>query len=300
MGVRGRVNYGPNIRALVINLSVRQYIPYGRIVEVLEDLYKIHISEGTVANIIRRFASDCANKIEEIKENLEASEVVNADETSSKVGGSKWWMHVYQNNLYTFIGAHRSRGQIAQETFFPGGLPYCILVHDCLSMQLATPAAAHQICNVHLLRELKAMIESHPDIEWPKELTNLIKDAIQLQKGTPTPRKVKRIQNRLQKLLEQDMVNAPDKIPAMWKRLNKHKEKIFLFLEYPEKKIPPDNNAAERCIRNVKVKGKVSGQFKSGEGAKNYAAIRSIVDTSNKQGLNIHDELVKIASDQFY
>lgn len=81
----------------------------------------------------------------------------------------------------------------------------------------------------------------------------------------------------------------------MWKRLNKHKDKIFLFLKYPELKIPPENNSSERAIRNVKVKVKVSGQFKSDDGAKDYATIRSIIDTANKQGINIHEELVSIA-----
>lgn len=298
-GVQGMVNYGPGISALVANLSVRQYVSYERIVEFLEDLFKIHISEGTVANIIKRIAAGCENKIDDIKENLMASEVVNADETGATVNGKKWWMHTYQNDLFTFIGAHYSRGQIAQEAFFPGGLPYSILVHDCLSMQLATPAAGHQICNVHLLRELKSMMEAHPEIEWSFELIKLIKDAIKLHKDGTTPNRTSRILNRLKKLLDQNMENAPGKIPAMWKRLNKHKDKIFLFLKYPDKKIPPENNAAERAIRNVKVKVKVSGQFKSGGGAEDYAVIRSVIDTANKQKLNIHDELVKITSARF-
>ncbi|WP_091398774.1 IS66 family transposase [Arachidicoccus rhizosphaerae] len=298
-GVQGMVNYGPNISALVVNLSVRQYIPYGRIVELLWDLYKIRISEGTVANMLKRFAVDSEGKINEIKEDLKKSKVVGADETSATVNGRKWWMHTYQNTSYTFIGAHPSRGQVAQETFFPGGFPYSILVHDCLSMQLATPAAAHQICNVHLLRELKAAVEAHPEIEWPKELTKLIKDAIKLHKDGTTPNRTTRINNRLTKLLDQDQSEALGKIPALWKRLNKHKEKVFLFLQYPDKEVPPDNNGAERSIRNVKVKIKVSGQFNSGNGAEDYATARSVIDTAIKQSKNVHEELVKIISARF-
>ena len=243
-GVQGMVNYGPNISALVVNLSVRQYMPFGRIVEHLWDLYKIRMSEGTVANILKRFAVDCKGKINEIKSELKKAKVVGADETSATVNGKKWWMHTYQNSLYTFIGAHPSRGQIAQETFFPGGFPYSILVHDCLSMQLATPAAAHQICNVHLLRELKAILEAHPEIEWSKELLKLIKDALKIHKEGTTPNKATRINNRLTKLLDQDMSKAPGKIPALWKRLKKHTDKVFLFLQYPDKEVPPENNGS--------------------------------------------------------
>lgn len=298
-GTQGMVNYGPNISALVVNLSVRQYIPYGRIVELIWDLYKIRISEGTVANMLKRFAVDSEEKISEIKEELKRSKVVGADETSATVNGKKWWMHTYQNASYTFIGAHSSRGQIAQEAFFPGGFPYSILVHDCLSMQLATPAAAHQICNVHLLRELKAIVEAYPEIEWSKELIKLIKDALKLHKEGATPNRTTRINNRLTKLLDQDMSKAPGKLPALWKRLNKHKEKVFLFLQYPDKEVPPENNGSERAIRNVKVKIKVSGQFKSGDGAEDYATIRSVIDTAIKQSKNVHDELVEIISARF-
>jgi transposase len=298
-GVQGMVNYGPNISALVVNLSVRQYMPFGRIIEHLWDLYKICMSEGTVANILKRFAVDSEDKINEIKAELKKAKVVGADETSATVNGKKWWMHTYQNTSYTFIGAHSSRGQIAQEAFFPGGFPYCILVHDCLSMQLATPAAAHQICNVHLLRELKAIVEAHPEIEWSKEVIKLIKDALKLHKEGATPNRTTRINNRLIKMLDQDMSKAPGKVPALWKRLKKHKDKVFLFLQYPDKEVPPQNNGSERAIRNVKVKIKVSGQFKSGDGAQDYATIRSIIDTAIKQSKNVHDELAGIICSRF-
>jgi transposase len=297
-GTEGMVNYGPGIRALVANLSVRQYVPYGRIVEFIEDFFKIHISEGTIANLLKQFANSGMKRYYEIQSQVMDSAVIGADETSVKVDGKKWWMHTYQNEKLTFIGAHPSRGQKAQEAFFPGGFPDAILVSDCLPMQLSTPAAAHQICTAHLLRELKDMRESHPEKSWPREMTALIKDALEPRLNCPTKNKITRIENRFTKLLKQNQANAPGKIPAFWKRLIKHKEKLFLFLKYPSGAIPADNNGSERAIRNVKVKVKVSGQFRSGSGTQQYAVIRSIIDTTNKQGLNIHAELVKIASFQ--
>lgn len=295
-GARGMVNYGPGIMAVVANLSVRQYIPYARVVEMLEDLYHIHISEGTVANLLKGFEAKCQKPYLLIHDRIKESSVIGADETSVKVDGGKWWMHTYQNGQYTFIGAHPSRGIEAQEQFFPGGFPDSILVTDCLAMQLSTPAAAHQICNPHLLRELKAMKQEYTEEKWPGRMTCLIKDALKRWEKGPTPGDVTQVTNKLTRLLNQNQANAPGKIPAFHKRLVKHSEKVFLYLKYADKSIPPDNNASERAIRNVKVKVKVSGQFKSGGGAHEYAVIRSIIDTANKQGLNIHRELFKIAT----
>ena len=169
-------------------------------------------------------------------------------------------MHTYQNDQYTFIGAHHSRGIEAQEQFFPGGFPGSTLVTDCLAMQISTPAAAHQICNPHLLRELKAMKQAHPEEKWPGGMTCLIKDALKRWENGPTPRDVTNVANRLTKLLDQNQANAPGKIPAFHKRLVKHSEKVFLYLKYPDKSVPPHINASERAIRNIKVKVKVCGE----------------------------------------
>jgi transposase len=208
------VNYGPGIIAIVANLSVRQYIPYARVVEVLEDLFRIHISEGTVANLLKRFAANCQGDYLTIQSRIKESPVIGADETSVKVDGGKWWMHTYQNDKYTFIGAHHSRGIEAQEQFFPGGFPGSTLVTDCLAMQLSTPAASHQICNPHLLRELKALRQAHPEENWPEGMTCLIKNALKRWEKGPTPKDVKEVDCRLTKLLNQNQANAPGKIPA--------------------------------------------------------------------------------------
>ena len=65
----------------------------------------------------------------------------------------------------------------------------------------------------------------------------------------------------------------------------------FLFIE----DVPPDNNASERAIRNVKVKQKISGQFKTEKAARNFAKIRSVIDTTIKNGMNVLEALELIA-----
>ena len=222
-----------------------------------------------------------------------ASPVVGSDETGSKVNGHTHWFHTYQNPEWTFIGYHASRGAEARDAFYPVGLPNSILVTDCLAMQLSTPAKKHQVCMPHLLRELNAMEQEYPRRQWPVQMKALIKDAQDLKNKEYTHRQVEQIERRFRKLLRVDQSRAPGKIAPFWKRMIKHGDKVFTFLHHEN--VPPDNNGSERAIRNVKVKQKVSGQFKSEKGARQYAVGRSIIDTANKQGKNVHQVLVQIA-----
>lgn len=294
VGAKGQVNYGKGVRALVANLSTRQYIPYKRTVEFMEDIFGVSISQGTVTNLMDQFQQSAIPVYQNIQTQILNAPVVGSDETGAKVNGAKGWFHTYQNPEYTFIGYHYSRGARAQRQFYPNGLPNSILVSDCFGMQLSTPAAGHQLCFAHLLRELNAMEEAYPKQVWPRKMRALLLRALEFR-GSPTnPKKIKVIHEKFDALTKMDQSNAPRKIKAFWKRMNKRKDNMFVFLEFPM--VPSDNNASERAIRNIKVKQKVSGQFKTPEGAHRYAIIRSIIDTMIKQGQNVHQGLADIAS----
>jgi transposase len=293
-GAKGMVNYGYNLRGLIANLSVRQYMPYKRIVEFIQDICGIHISQGTVANLLGQFESSATKQYRDIQQKISAAPVVGADETSVKINGSQNWFHTYQTPELTFIGFHPSRGRRAQQCFYPQGLPFSILVTDCLAMQLATPAAAHQVCLAHLLREINAFEEAYPQQVWPTKIKTLFQKAIDIRGKPANTEKIKAIERKFKRLISTDQSNTPGKIPAFWKRMNTHQDKILTFLRYPL--VPADNNGSERSIRNVKVKQKVSGQFKTRKGAHIYAIIRSIIDTCIKQNKSVHNELVRIAS----
>lgn len=293
-GAKGPVNYGSMVRGLVANLSVRQYMPYKRTVELMKDIFGVPMSQGTVTNLLKQFVSRARGEYQDIQEKILHSPVVGADETGVKVNGIKGWMHVYQTPEHTLIGYHPSRGKEAQDFFYPEGLPNSTLVTDCLAMQLATPAAAHQLCHSHLGRELKAFDEAHPQEDWHVKIKTLFNKANELSNGPHSAKQIKRIENKLEKLLQTDQSLAPGKISAFWKRLNKHKDKIFTFLYDP--KVPRQNNASERAIRCAKVKLKVSGQFKTTMGAQQFVIIRSLIDTMIKQKQNVHEGLARIAS----
>lgn len=292
-GAKGQVNYGDSVRGLVANLSVRQFMPYKRTAEFMKDVFGISISEGTVTNLLDQFQQSAAQTYRDIQTRIFHAPVVGSDETGAKINGAKGWFHTYQSPEYTFIGYHPSRGTVARKHFYPDGLPNAILVSDCFAMQLSTPAAAHQLCNVHLLRELHAMEETHPKQAWPRKMKALILKSLELRGIACADKKIKAVEREFECLLKTNQSNAPGKIPAFWKRMNKHKDKVFTFLHYPM--APAENNASERAIRNVKVKQKVSGQFKTPKGAENYAVIRSIIDTMIKQRKNVHRGLAQIA-----
>ncbi len=293
-GAEGPVNYGNSVRGLVANLSVRQYMPYKRTVEFIEDIFGISMSEGTVTNLLAQFACSAQGHYNRIQQQVLHSPVVGADETGAKVNGTKNWFHTYQTPEYTFIGYHPSRGTKAQKEFYPQGLPNSILVTDCLAMQLSTPAAAHQVCIAHILRELRAFEEAHPEECWPGEIKNLFQKALELSDHPHSNKQIRAVENKFERLIKTDQSNAPGKIPAFWRRMNTHRDKVFTFLHYIN--VPADNNGSERAIRCIKVKQKVSGQFKTPKGAHRYAIIRSIIDTMIKQNKNVHESLARIAS----
>ncbi|MEJ7685055.1 MAG: transposase [Segetibacter sp.] len=116
-----------------------------------------------------------------------------------------------------------------------------------------------------------------------------IKEATYLQDYLQTPASVIAIEQRLTQLLQADHAASHKKVQAFSKRLLKNKDSILTFLYHP--KVPPDNNASEQAIRNVKVKTKVSGQFRSQDGARRFAILRSVIDTTIKNTQNVFDAL---------
>jgi hypothetical protein len=153
----------------------------------------------------------------------------------------------------------------------------------------------------HLLRELTNFIENLKS-EWSAQMKKLFLSAIEMKRTMTESHYLKphleiaALNEKLDELLAVDFSEFHSKEQAFIKRLNKHKQSIFTFLTHPD--VPPDNNASERAIRNIKIKTKVSGQFrnKEGKGADRYAKIRSVIDTSIKNGQDVYATLVGLAN----
>ena len=294
--LKGSLQYGANLQSMAAYFSVRQYLPYRRMKECFQDLFGLKVGEATLVKAVRQMADKSQPIYERIKANIHQSTVVGSDETGVKVNGEKQWFWTWQNANNTLISLDESRGFKAIEKVFPQGLPHSILVSDCWAAQLKTIAKNHQLCIAHLLRELNYFIQLYDD-SWSKALRQLLLNAIKLKyeiegKQQEIPEK-NNLSQRLDQLLEFELEKQPPKVRPFHKRILKNRKYLLNFLYH--KKLPADNNASERAIRNVKVKQKVSGQFLSTQSANAFVIIRSVIDTTIKNNQNVFQTLRLVA-----
>jgi transposase len=295
-GITNNVQYGPNIKSIVSYLSVYQYLPFKRLRKCMKHFFKLDISEGTIDNILRWMSKKSEPMYEKIKDTISKSKQVGSDETSVKINGEKWWIWVWQSDLSTYITVSESRGTKAIESVFPDGLEKAILNTDRWAAQLKTKSAGHQLCISHLLRDLN-FIEEVDEIDWSKRLKQLLKEGlalknIQLEYSKDNPLAMQ-LEQDLDFLLRENIPKEYYKRTYVFqKSLIKQRDSILTFLY--NKETAPDNNASERAIRNVKVKQKISGQFKTGQ--KSFCVLRSVVDTCIKRGADVMSAFSYIAN----
>jgi transposase len=299
--VTSPVQYGPRVESLIAYLHGRQYIPYARTKEFLKDVMGLPISTGGINNILQRIAQKALPMYNAIKENIELATAVGADETGVNINGKNHWAWTWQNDTLTYIVCAASRGFKTIQEVFENGLPNATLIHDRWPCHFQTNAKAHQICTAHLLREFNYLNQLYKDkCIWAKEFKALLLEAINLKSELTTVdyyyQNIKRdtLFERLDQWLKYPIDELHKKSKKLQKKLLAKQEYILYFLL--QSNVTPDNNGSERAIRNIKVKQKISGQFKSLHSANIFAVIRSIIDTSVKNGNNVLYALHKIAT----
>jgi len=289
--VTPNISYGKTMIAVINYLSVVQYLPYNRIVSLLQNLFSISISQGTIDNLLKKASKLSLNELGKIVNELSVSNLVGIDETSCKINGDKHWYWTFQNDIGTFIVMDKSRGSKVIKQYFENGFQNATVVHDNYSGYSNLDCKNEQLCLAHKLRDLNYAIECD-NTQVMKDIKQLLEEAMLLSTEDlePYQRIVLKIQYilSLDKLLETKSIHKSETAKQI-KSFKKSSHKIFTFLD--NQYIPPDNNGSERAIRNVKVKLKVSQQFKSTQGAIDYANLRSIIDTSRKRGLNEFESL---------
>jgi transposase len=236
---------------------------------------------------------------EVIREKLLQSKCVGGDETGIHINKEKAWFWIFQNRGLTFIRASPNRGYNTILNVFPLGFPKSYYVSDSLPAQLKINSLGKQLCLAHLLRELKKFEEVFKS-EWATQTKILFTKAIDYKRRMQPldyyndNLQIVELENKLTQLLKVDFTNKHKKEQAFVKRLQKKRNAIFTFLYHLE--VPPDNNASERGIRNVKVKMKISNQFKSLQFAQHFAVIRSVIDTTIKNGQDVFNALTNLAA----
>lgn len=295
------VQYGPHVETLVSYLHARQYMPYNRMQEFLKDVMGLPLSTGGIYNILQRMAKKATPMYQQIKAKIEQATCVGADETGININGKNHWAWTWQNNQLTYILCAAGRGYQTIKDAFNNGLPNAVLVHDRWPCHFKMNAKGHQICCAHLLRDLNYINELYKDkCEWARLFKALLQNAIQLKKEyTNTDYyypdiKRKILFDTLNQLLLYPIEEQHAKSKTLQKKLSAKPKCILYFLEQPN--VPPDNNGSERAIRNIKVKQKISGHFKSLENANIFATLRSVIDTTIKNGNNVVKALHLIAT----
>lgn len=298
-GVTAPVQYGNNLIALTAYLSSRQYVPYSRLAEMIRSITTISMSQGTIYNLLNKAANMVLPIYEGIKKEVSKAITIGGDETGVKVNKSKSWAWAWQTMHATYVTISPDRGFATILKHFPDGFPNATLVSDSWAAQLKTPAKNHQLCLAHLFRELNFFNEMY-HIKWVAGMKDILSRAIKL-KNSMSPEQYElpfkersNLLNEFDTLINKVIPKKYSKILPFQKRLKKRKQEVFNFLFYPH--VPYDNNASERAIRNLKVKQKVSGGFRSDRGAEIFAILRSVIDTIIKKGGN-PSESIRFAID---
>lgn len=285
-GCSKRISYGINIQTITGYLAHVQCIPFQRICETLRDLFGLHLSEGTVKNILARIGKKADALYRQIRERIQGSTVVGADETGEFINGRLHWGWIFQTRNLTYACQDKSRGMEAIDKHFPGGLPNTILVSDRHSSYFRMDVKDHQVCLAHLLRNAQYLDQPDSRQNWSKRFGTLLRDAIRLSKSKHPKemaiQAVSNIKDRLDRLLEESLAHLHKHFQSLSKGIAKCRDYIFTFLENPD--VPHHNNDSERVIRKIKIKQKVSGCFRTEDGADTFMKIHSVVETPKKNG----------------
>ena len=312
-GVNAPVQYGPRIAALVTYLLHYQLLPEDRLAELMADLFGIRIVAATIARMSRTCAARLQDFAATVRDLVAGAAVKHMDETGLRIGGKTQWLHVACTAWLTFYRVCARRGSLLANVTG-------VVVHDHWLPYYGMPGVRHALCNAHHLRELKALIEIEKE-DWARKMHRLLRrtcHAVNLarERGSPfKPRLIALIERRYDAFVAEGLAFhgaqsplRPDEAPQgcrrrgrkarrtghnLLLRLANRREDVLRFLTDPN--VPFTNNQAERDARMMKVKQKISGCFRSLDGALDFAVIRSFISTTKKQGWDVIHALTQNA-----
>jgi transposase len=177
-GVKAPISYGSNIQSLVAYLSARQYIPVDRMREFLSEILNVNLSEGGICYLLDKMANQAKDEVQKIKDAVMSSSVVGADETGVNINGENNWIWTVQNEQFTYIDVHESRGFRAILDLVGNRFESTTLITDCWPSYFKTNAHNHQICTAHLQRELIGLTEQYPLQTWTIKFNDLLLQAL--------------------------------------------------------------------------------------------------------------------------
>jgi len=296
--------YGPDFKALLVYLNQKQFIPLERVIEFCVDVLDQAVGAGTIVEACQQANQVVEPVNEHIKQYLiETDEAVHFDETSLRVEQSNHWVHSAGTQQATHYHLDKKRGTVGIDNagILPKRTGKC--VHDDWAAYYTYPNADHASCNTHHLREFAFLQERYPQ-DWEDAMVEhllfikkTVAEAVARGQSRLPPEQLMTFEARYDELVRQGLAlnPIPERPPGqrgklkqpppknLLDRLRAHKTAVLAFMY--DFKVPFDNNLAERDIRMVKLKQKISGCFRSEDGAKVFCSIRSYLSTARKNGL---------------
>jgi transposase len=297
------VQYGMGVKVNAVYMSQYQLIPYNRIEDHFLDQIGIGVSAGSIVN----FSKDAFDRLDFfeswVKEQLASSALIHSDETGINIGGARRWLHNVSNDRFTFFYPHAKRGSEAMDEMGILSAYQGILCHDHWKAYFRY-GGSHALCNAHHLRELERAVEQDKQ-KWAEQMITLLTE---INKATSdaggclaTAQSEPYTKRYRQVLLEAEQECPPpdetkkrgktarSKARNLLERLRDFESETLRFMVDPN--VPFSNNQAENDLRMTKVQQKISGCFRSMDGAKIFCRIRSYLSTCRKQGVTASDAL---------
>ena len=302
------VTYDNSIKALTIELGTYNVIAYDRLSDFFNVLSNgvINISNGTLVNFLKEFSNKSKQSIENLKNNLLNKEIMHTDETTN----NNWYIRNYSNEETALYKPHQRKGhkQIEEHNILPKYTGTIVHDHDTGMYKYGNKNVE---CIVHLGRYLEELIQNVKEVTWPKKLKELLfrinherKKLINQDITTFSDYQIYNIENEynnLIKLAKEENQNIDssfykDKAMKLTRRCEKYKENHLAYIY--DFNIPFDNNLSERDLRIIKTKTKISGGFRSDDGAQIYCDAISIIRTATKRTINPFQAILAIFNNE--
>lgn len=306
------VQYGPRLTAIVVYLLVAQFGAHKRVAQAVADLFGVPISQGTMATMTVKATTRLEGDfLSWLRRKLIAEKLLHVDETGLRVDGRLHWVHSVSSCRYSLVYVHPKRGKEGTEAggVVPGYTG--VLVHDAWAPYDTYTAVTHVLCGAHLMRELVAAVETGQAEHWAQQAIDALVTLKQaadtaIADGTPGIDPVL-LAEQVSRFHQAALVAIKDhsgqtskpgrKLAALARRMHQREIDYLRFAHDPHR-YPFDNNAAEREIRMVKLRQKISGCLRTLAGAQQFCTIRSYLATATKHAVNALEALTQLAAGQ--
>jgi transposase len=299
VGLEASRTFGPRLEALLGYLHHGHHLSHERLVAVCGSVFGLRISEGGIAAALARLAARAKPTADAIRERVRASPTINSDETGVRVDGRNWWHWVFQTPTASYHVIVPSRGADVVARFLGEARPEA-WGSDAFPTQLSAPAARHQLCLSHQIRDLTyaAEVDGPAGRRWARDLRHVFGRALRLhrERAQVTPATFARRRTLIERAADRLVSGPPLGDGEAWQlqqRYRRHRDKLFVCLHRDD--LEPTNNGSERDLRNAVIHEKVTGGYRSKRGAEAGARFATILTTARKRGQNLFAALCALA-----